>query len=320
VVTDIPLKKAPAVSSDTLVTVRDSLFSEEDNNADDSLGADMKVGVQKINDSTKAKPITNVVPAIAVTPDSAKFMILKSQYELATLFLLDLSQPDSAEFWFNLVANSTHKNVFAPRALYALAEIKRLKDDKSGMDSLHDRLVINYANSEYAVQVKKLHGEEIESKKSNCDELYENGLSLIEQNKPIESLKVFKQVFEKDTSNKVSPKAIYTCGWVYENMLNNNDSAKAFYKLLIDKYPKSIYAAEVVGKVAVSDDTTNLSKYVQLKNIISPQAIQPKFSETDKKSKTSDSQKDQGEIDNAPDENTDEEVPEPETDTEEPPN
>jgi tetratricopeptide (TPR) repeat protein len=248
------------------------------------------------------------------------FMILKSQYELATLFLLDLPQPDSAEFWFDLVANSTHKNVFAPRALYALAEIKRLKNDKSGMDSLHDCLVNNFANSEYAVQVKKLRGIEIESKKSNYDELYENGLSLIEKNKPKESLTVFKQLLEKDPSNKVSPKAIYTCGWVYENMLNNNDSAKAFYKLLIDKYPKSIYTAEVVGKVAVSDDTTNLSKFVQIKNIISPQALTPKYSQTDKNSKASINQKDQGEINDTQDENTDEEVPEPETDTEEPPN
>jgi tetratricopeptide (TPR) repeat protein len=319
-VTDNLLMKVPTGSHDTLVAVTDSLFSSETDVVDDSLGADKNVGVKRNIDSTKTKSITNVAQATSITPDSAMFMILKSQYELATLFLLDLSQPDSAEFWFDLVANSTHKNVFAPRALYALAEIKRLKDDKNGMDSLHDCLVNNFANSEYAVQIKKLRGIEIEYKKSICDELYENGLGLIEKNKPKESLTVFKQVLEKDTSNKVSPKAIYTCGWVYENMLNNNDSAKAFYKLLIDKYPKSIYTSEVVGKVAVSDDTTNLSKYVQVKNIISPQALTPKFSQTDKNSKTSANQKDQSEINDAQDENTDEEVPEPETDPEEPPN
>jgi tetratricopeptide (TPR) repeat protein len=319
-VTDNSLIKVPTEPLDTSVTVTVPLLADESVNADDSLGSDEKVGVKKNIDSTKANPVANVAQAITITPDSAIFKILKSQYELATLFLLDLPQLDSAEFWFDLVANSTHKNVFAPRALYALAEIKRLKDDKSGMDSLHDCLVTNFANSEYSVQVKKLRGIEIESKKSNYDELYEKGLSLIEKNKPKESLTVFKQLLEKDTSNKVSPKTIYTCGWVYENMLNNNDSAKAFYKLLIDKYPKSIYTTEVIGKVAVSDDTTNLSKYVQIKNIISPQALTPKFSETDKNSKASVNQKDQGEINDTQDENIDEEVPEPETDTEEPPN
>jgi hypothetical protein len=142
----------------------------------------------------------------------------------------------------------------------------------------------------------------------------------MEKNKPKESISVLKQIFRNDTTSQISPKAIYTAGWVYENIMKNNDSAKALYKILIDKYPNSVYSENVIGKVAVSDDTTNLSKYTKIKEIIPPPAPTPKFTNVEQSSsKGQTGQNTQSYQRDVREEDTDEDVPEIDTDDEEPP-
>lgn len=307
------MSRTERAANDSTIALDDSLDDFEVNRIDDKV-------IATTIDSTKEAPLKQSTQTIDITPDSALFMIIKNQYELATLFHLDLSKTDSAEFLYDLVTRSINGNVFVPRAMYALAEIKRMKDDINSMDSLHNCLIENYNDSEYAAHVKKLRGMAIVSQKSKPEELYEDGIRLMEKNKPKESISVLKQIFRNDTTSQISPKAIYTAGWVYENILKNNDSAKAQYKILIDKYPNSIYSENVIGKVAVSDDTTNLSKYTKIKEIIPPPPPTPKFTNVEQSDKQKKDQNTQGSRRDVREEDTDEDIPEIDTDDEEPPN
>jgi tetratricopeptide (TPR) repeat protein len=298
----------------------DTLGLVESGNLEDSSKLGSDIGLNISADSIRKHSQKLISSKPFVSSDSAMFMILKNQFELATLFLLDLSQPDSAEFWFDLVANSTYKNVFAARALYALAELKRFRNDRIAMDSLYNCIVDNFPNSEYATQIKKIRGLPVEKQKTDYEQLYEDGLKLIDQNKPKESLLLLSQIIQSDTSNKIALKAIYTSGWVYENILNNNDSAKTFYKFLIDRYPNSVYASDVIGKIAVYEDTANLSKYVKFKEIVAPPPPVPKYSTTDQEAKTKNEQIDENPDQDQQDQNPPEDVPEPEPEAEESPN
>lgn len=317
---DNMMSRSERAAGDNNVAPDDSLEDFEVNRIDDEMSTDEEPVTAKTIDSTNAVPVKQSTPTIAITPDSALFMIIKNQYELATLFHLDLSKTDSAEFLYDLVTRSTNRNEYVPRAIYALAEIKRMRDDINSMDSLHTCLIENFSNSEYAVHVKKLRGITIVSQKSQPEEFYEDGIRLMEKNKPKESISVLKQIFRNDTTSQISPKAIYTAGWVYENIMKNNDSAKALYKILIDKYPNSVYSENVIGKVAVSDDTTNLSKYTKIKEIIPPPAPTPKFTNVEQSSsKGQTGQNTQSYQRDVREEDTDEDVPEIDTDDEEPP-
>ncbi len=257
-------------------------LSEEDSDSSDEkllLPKDENASKQIVSSENKSASKTQT--DVIISRDSALFLITKNQFELATLFLLDLSQPDSAEFYFSLVATCWDKNIYIPRALYALAEISHTRNDTTTADSLYNFLIEHYPNTKYAVQAKLYKGIIVHTEKSKHETLYEQGMNLVKENKTKAALSVFKEIY-KDTTSLFAPKALYTSGWIYENVLIKNDSAKNIYKMLVDKYPTTMFAEKVIGKVSVAEDTTTLSKFIQIKEIIPPPAPTPKFAETEK--------------------------------------
>lgn len=255
-----------------------------------------KLGQQMKEEVAAPKPTTQ--NQITISPDSALFLITKNQFELATLMMLELSLPDSAEFWFDIVLNSNFKPEYSPRAYYAMAEIQRLRGNQLAVDSLYDLLIKDYGNSDYAIQVKKIKGITIEIEKPELELLYDKALKLTYENKTKEALKIFSQIVSTDSMSKLATKSIYTSGWIYENILNNNDSAKYYYQILIDKYPKSIYTENVTGKVAVAQDTSKLTQYTKIKEIVPPAPPQPKITQQEPpKTKAVQQQRQRGERD-----------------------
>lgn len=245
-----------------------------------------------------AAPKSAVLPQVSISADSALNLITKNQFELATLFMLELSLPDSAEFWFDIVSNSNFKPDYSPRAYYAMAEIHRLRGNQQAVDSLYDLLIKDYGKSDYAIQAKKIKGITVAFEKPQLEILYDQALKLTYENKPKEALKLFSLIVATDSSSELATKSFYTSGWIFENILNNNDSAKFYYQKLIDKYPKSVYAENVTGKVAVAQDTSKLSQYVKIKEIVPPPPPQPKFTQGETpKTKTVQPQRQRGERD-----------------------
>ncbi len=245
-----------------------------------------------------AAPMQPVLTSVSISADSALYLITKNQFELATLFMLELSLLDSAEFWFDIVSNSNFKPDYTPRAYYAMAEIHRLRGNHLAVDSLYDLLIKDYGKSDYAIQARKIKGITVEIEKPELEILYERALKLTYENKPREALKIFSIIAATDSSSELATKSFYTSGWIFENILNNNDSAKFYYQTLRDKYPKSIYAENVSGKVAVAQDTSKLSQYVKIKEIVPPPPPQPKITQGEpSKTKTVQQQRQRGERD-----------------------
>jgi hypothetical protein len=66
----------------------------------------------------------------------------------------------------------------------------------------------------------------------------------------------------------LAPKALYTIGWLYENILVSNDTASQWYARVEKEYPGSVYAEKVHPKLAIKADPKAVSQYVKVKEII----------------------------------------------------
>lgn len=256
-----------------------------------------------------------------ITPDSLLFLKTKAQMELATIYFLELGLLDSAEFWFNEVINSKN-NIYAPKSYYSLIEINRQKGLQDKVNFYYDVLLSDYPNSEYTFAAKKLKGGSVdEINKSKLEPIYEKALAALENKKTLEAIKLLKEICPVDTNSEFCVKSLYTIGWVFENILNNNDSAKYYYKILIDKYSQSLYASAVTGKVIVSDDTSKLSQFIKIKEIIPPPPPAPKYTQTEQgRTKQSGIIQQRGDLRSRDirDEEIEEDVPDVDIDDEEP--
>lgn len=242
-----------------------------------------------LEDPSEVQDLNQKVPVILsnqvnITPDSVIFLKVKAQIELATIYFLDLGLLDSAEFWFLEVIHSKYKDFFAPKSYYSLMEINRIKGENEKVDYYYNTLLSEYPQSEYAQAARKLKGENVsEIKKSDLEPFYEKALIAIENKKAFEAIRLLKNICQTDTLSEHCIKSIYTIGWVFENILNNNDSAKFYYKILLDKYSQSTYASAVIGKVTVAEDTTKLSQFVKFKEIVPPPPPTPKYTQTEQR-------------------------------------
>jgi TolA-binding protein len=176
-------------------------------------------------------------------------------FALGVLFLLDLEQADSAEYWLTTMLSEYPRSRLAPRALYALAESHRLKGNTTAVDSLHAELIARYPDSEYALSLSRVRGEEASMTVPDpADSAYALADGLLEKGMPKEAIGKLRDLAVKFPGSPAAAKARYTAGWVYENVLLMNDSAASQYRVLVQDYPTSVYATRVRPKLAVYDN------------------------------------------------------------------
>jgi tetratricopeptide (TPR) repeat protein len=219
----------------------------------------------------KIDTVTNVakLPApVVITPDSIRRLITKTEFELAGVFYLELHMPDSAAALYQKIIQDTNGTRYIPGSLYALAELYRTPTDTMATDSLYSVILDRYPKTEYAHKIKRTRGlEDEDSQKNPVDSVFTRVASLIDEKKGMDAIKLLENLVETGDTVTVIPKALYTIGWIYENVLVQNDSAASVYKILLKKYPQSVFALEVNPRVAVREDTTKLSQYVKINEI-----------------------------------------------------
>jgi len=205
---------------------------------------------------------------LKVSSDSLKKLISQTKFELGVLFLLDMKLSDSAlTVYWNLVENYPESK-YTPRAYYSMAEIYRERNDSLMVDSLYKIILDKYDQTEYANQVKRSLGLEIENKSIEpADSLYAEGEKLLNNGDVENACKYFEKITVEYPSSNQAPKALYALGWIQEVVLINNDSAASIYQKLIKDYPNSIYAAEVKPKLAIKEDPKTVDKYIKINEI-----------------------------------------------------
>jgi tetratricopeptide (TPR) repeat protein len=83
------------------------------------------------------------------------------------------------------------------------------------------------------------------------DSLYNYGESKFANNDYSMALEAFKNICDKDTTSKYYLRSAYAAGWIFENILNNPDSAVIYYSKIQNKDPKSEICKLVNSKLIV---------------------------------------------------------------------
>ena len=239
--------RVPVQGADTLQPKSDSTMKSP---RGDQVSRDSVSRKGPLTKSDSLKLATASVPI-----DTIHYRRASNQFDLAILFFMDLDQPDSAVHRLSALVREYPDSKFAPRALYALAEVYRSKPEPTASDSILQVLLNKYPESEYALRVKKLSGQETSPTILDSAELrYTNAENSFKAGNELLALDGFKDIATRYHGTALGTKARYAVGWIYENVLFQNDSATVHYRLLVKEQPQSIYADRIRPKLAAKDN------------------------------------------------------------------
>lgn len=205
-----------------------------------------------------------------VKSDTTKFITSTLLFEAGRIHE-NLGNLDSAEYYYSISYDVAPKKMDeTSRFLYAYARTAR-EEDPYKSDSLYEVLADNYAMTEYGEAAMRQLGFTEEFIVDTAREYFSSGMKLRRYNDFITSISQFKKVYRKFPENKLAPRSLYNIGWTFEHDTIMVDSAIIYYDLLIEKYPKSEYAKEILVPLAhlknklygteIPDSLTYSSKY-----------------------------------------------------------
>ena len=207
-------------------------------------------------DSARAQLEKRLLAQESESVDSLRHLIVKARFELAGIFYLEIDRQDSALYWFQRVIDEEGKSEFAERSLFTLAEIARTSGatDKKIVDSLYGVVIAQYPESPYAQESRRILGIHLLEKKLDpAEALYHQAEEYMDGEHSDSALPFLYKIVREGDPSPFSPKALYAIGWIYENKLEEEDSASAVYRRLIAGYPKSEFAVAVRPKIQEED-------------------------------------------------------------------
>ena len=124
-------------------------------------------------------------------------------------------------------------------------------DENEKSDDILRTIVKDYPLSPVANSCRKLLNMTIvdEYNGDSSDSLYSSAENNFINKEYVQALNDFKYLIANYPSSVHIDKAYYGAGWIYENIVNNNDSAYMFYSMLVKDVPNSEAAAVVMQKV-----------------------------------------------------------------------
>ncbi len=205
---------------------------------------------------------------LSLTVDSVHSLLAQTYYEFGALFYLELARPDSAIFWFDSLLSDYPESKYVPRTYYALAEVYSTLEDTAMADSLRAVLLKQFPESEYAWALqhpgeKRNEGGQLDS----LDLMYAAAESTLFAGATAPALERMKLLALMQPQHHLTSKAAYAVGWIYENILDDNDSATAWYRRMLMVDSTSIYASMAKPKIAVHDKPESLKDYVKVKEL-----------------------------------------------------
>ncbi|MCX7908053.1 MAG: hypothetical protein N2560_00845 [Ignavibacteria bacterium] len=176
--------------------------------------------------------------------DTSKMFLAGTLYELGANFER-LGFVDSTIKYYRLACDvSPSFDTNSARYLYSYA---RVISDKNLYisDSLKDLIVERYPLTEFGKEVLRELGYTSNYIIDTTFDLLNSGLKLIRNKEYDFGLMQLKLLYSKYPEHALTPRALYVIGNTYERKVFKYDSAFYYYKLLLDKFPESIYAKDI---------------------------------------------------------------------------
>ncbi len=176
--------------------------------------------------------------------DSLKLEIANNLYSIGRI-QEELGNKDSVIYYFKLASEiSPIDSIKTAQYYYNYARVIQNSNPMKS-DSLLDLIVNSHPLTEYGKDAQEKLGYTHNYVIDTVAELFQSGYNLMKYADYEFAKNQFIKLFNNYPTSRFAPKSLYTIGWMYENNLQQYDSALYYYNILIDKYPDSEYAKDV---------------------------------------------------------------------------
>lgn len=185
------------------------------------------------------------------TSHTKEKQIAAAKFELAELFLYDLERSDSSEIYLKEALNESYDYEFSAKVLFALSALYRKLEDNVKSEEVLNTIVRDYPISAVANSSRKLLNMSMvdEFTGDASDSLYSSAENKFVNKDYRNALEDFRVLLTSYPTSIHLEKAYFGAGWIYENIIYNNDSAYYYYSSLVRGIPNSEAAAIVMQKV-----------------------------------------------------------------------
>jgi len=187
---------------------------------------------------------TLIVPERESMVDTLAMMKASALFSLGRVHE-QMGNQDSSLMYFKMAFDSTAKSdPLRSRYLYAQARIARERDPEYA-DSLLEVLSRDFPKSDFGKEAQSSLGYVGDLQADDASELYRSANSFRAIKDYAYASRQYMAIYTNFPTNELAPKALYAMGYMHERNLNQPDSARYYYGLLVEQYPRSEYAKEV---------------------------------------------------------------------------
>ena len=238
---------------------------------------------------------------IADTSREQARKISAAKFEIAELFLYDLNKADSSEIYLKQAFDESLDYEFSAKVLFALSALYRKLDDIVKSEEILNRIVKEFPLAEVANSSRKLLNISMIDAYTgdSSDSIYSAAENRFIEKDYTGALSDFRVLITDYPSSVHLEKAFYGAGWIYENVLYNNDSAYYYYNYLVNNMAGSEAAANVSLKVEEYNLFNNVNKQDTSGTLNTPENSNPLNGNNELKDPVNNNQdqKDPGNID-----------------------
>jgi tetratricopeptide (TPR) repeat protein len=187
-----------------------------------------------------------------------------TQFLLAELYLIQLGKPDSAYKEYEYIVNNIKDSYIAPKAYIAMALLKRDQyDDTLGFDSTLRIVLTNYPKSDFVPEAISLLGLSGTKADTGYAAYYYSKAEnyLFDQNNPDSARYYYQLIADSFPRSDLNVKAHYAVLWLTENYISPGDSSLYYaFTSFVDSFPGTIYTSAASKEIAVRQRKKNTAE------------------------------------------------------------
>jgi tetratricopeptide (TPR) repeat protein len=186
---------------------------------------------------------------IAANPDdSLRIFWAKNSFDIGRTFE-KLLHPDSTLKYFQTAVDSCpNSSKEKARFLYGVARlIAPTKPEEA--DSLMEIIALTYPTTDFGVEARQKLGFTNAIVIDTVMDIFQSGSRFRAIGDDQSAIRQFVKLADKYRTSPLAPRSLYAAGWIFERRLEKKDSALYYYKLLLERYPNSVYAKDIFPSV-----------------------------------------------------------------------
>ncbi len=219
-----------------------------------NLTIEERIALQKKKEREEAKKMKRPQRP-KISADSLKSLLAETYLTKGNLFFSELDVPDSARVYYKKIINNFDSTRFDANAYYNLAAYYLAVADTVKGDILLKIVYEKYPDSPFAeAAALKLGLAKREIQNDPAESVYVQAENYMDEDKYDLAINILRMIPAAYSHSPFAAKAIYTIGWLYENVYDIPDSAIVYYKKLTEEYRATEYARAVNPKVKIYEE------------------------------------------------------------------